>query len=513
MAAASLFKPSAGHGAYPPELYNMRRADVMEHLPQLARLSEFLDGFVIRRIPGEAEDEVSAQKMPQGAATKAIEDFDYEPMIAEAKELSRHCAQHTTDRCAGARMFIYRSVARHIASLYLHIDQYCQFHEKYDKSINFLDQNFGLAKDRVPEGLETLVLETEKATRGYGPDDDSKKLLEESKLSFVLAYPDYAAAFCHPDVSPSDVHKLDAVAYNLGGDSEKYFKLMHLAVESKLGPLVEAAQAMIDGVPSEQRAPLLDRAADAARDAVSAIIKMPELSWPSEYLHLRFFIQGPYGSPSYPNGLTVRGVTIRPGGETGSQSSFGIMSDLLSGVRFNFQEDSLNKMEEIHRLTRERETIDFLDRLRAAASQCQTTACDAEKHARARLLQATNFYLLGHAAAYTIHVLAQQKSTVMVRKKRNVGSKEDVATGGSAGSFLIKKVLERQEFLEKLIAELKDGAHPFDAEANAKFKSQLELVVAHTEGEGREEGLDLDILRELVGFSEEKAVSIKPPSA
>merc|ERR1719394_888385 len=101
----------------------------------------------------------------------------------------------------------------------------------------------------------------------------------------------------------------------------------------------------------------------------------------------------------------------------------------------------------------------------------------------------------------------------MVSKKRRVGDKEDVATGGSAGSFLIKKVLERQQFLEKLIAELKGSEHPFDAEANAKFKSQLELVVAHTEGEGREAGLDLSLLKELVGFSEEKAVSIKPPSA
>jgi len=491
----------------------MKRAEVLEGLPQLACLSEFLSAFVIRSLPGEAENEKSAITMPEGEVSKAIERFDYEPMIAEVKKLSRHCLEHTTDRAAGARMFAYRSVARHVASLYLHIDQYRQFHHKYDKSMNFLDQDFGLARDRVPEGLETLVLEAEKATRGYGPDDDAKQLLEASKLSFVLAYPDYAAAFCRPGTDPSDVHKLDAVAYNLGGDSEKYFKLMHLAVESKLGPLVEAAQAMIDGMPSEQRAPILERAADAARDAASVIIKMPDLSWPSEYLHLRFFIQGPYGSPSYPNGLTVRGVTIRPGGETGSQSSFGIMSDLLSGVRFNFQEDGLNKMEEIHRLTREQATIDFLDSLRAAALKCQDSACHAEKHARARLLQATNFYLLGHAAAYTIHVLAQQKSTVMVRKNGKLGAKEDVATGGSAGSFLIKKVLERQEFLEKLIAELKDTPHAFDAEANAKFKQQLELVVAHTEGECREGGLDLSLLKEIVGFSEEKAVSITPPSA
>lgn len=485
----------------------------MKTLPELARLNSFLEGFVIRSIPGEEENKVSPLSLPQGTATKAIEDFDYGPMIAEAKALSKHCLENVSDRDAGARMFLYRSVARHVASLYLHIDQYCKFHQSYDKSRNFLEQDFGLARDRVPEGLETLVLETEKSTRGYGPDDDAEQLLKDKKLSFVLAYPDYAAAFCKPDVLPSDVHKLDAVSYNLGGDSEKYFKLMHLAVESKLGPLVESAQAFIDGVPSEQRAPILERAADATRDACSAIIKMPDLSWPSEYLHLRFFIQGPYGSPSYPNGLTVRGVTIRPGGETGSQSSFGIMSDLLSGVRFNFQEDSLNKMEEIHRLTREQATIDFLDNLRAAAMKYQHSACDAEKHARARLLQATNFYLLGHAAAYTIHVLAQQKSTVQVRKKARVGAKEDVATGGSAGSFLIKKVCERQQFLEKLIEELKDSKYPFDTKANAMFKKQLDLVVAHTEGESREDGLDLSILKELVGYSEEKAVSISIPGS
>lgn len=121
--------------------------------------------------------------------------------------------------------------------------------------------------------------------------------------------------------------------------------------------------------------------------------------------------------------------------------------------------------------------------------------------------------LLGHAAAHTIHVLAQQKSTVQVRKKARVGAKEDVATGGSAGSFLIKKVCERQQFLEKLIEELKDSKYPFDTKANAMFKKQLDLVVAHTEGESREDGLDLSILKELVGYSEEKAVSISIPGS
>merc|ERR1719189_1880589 len=101
-----------------------------------------------------------------------------------------------------------------------------------------------------------LVLETEKATRGFGPEDDSDQLLRDGKLSFVLAYPDYAAAFCRAGERPSDVHKLDAVAYCLGGDSEKYIKLRHLAVESKLGPFVCAAQAMI------QKGEISDRARD-----------------------------------------------------------------------------------------------------------------------------------------------------------------------------------------------------------------------------------------------------------
>jgi len=190
------------------------------------------------------------------------------------------------------------------------------------------------------------------------------------------------------------------------------------------------------------------------------------------------------------------------------------MSDLLSGVRFHFKEDSLSKMEEIHRLTREQETINFLDTLRAAAQNC-TDVCAEEKHARARLLQATNFYLLGHSAAYTIHVLAQQKSTVKVDK--DTGSepdakrprKEDVATGGSAGSFLIRKVLERQEFLNQMIEELELSSSPFkDKKSNEMFKQQLELVKAHTQGHDREKNLDMSLLRELVGFAEAKAVGI-----
>jgi len=184
------------------------------------------------------------------------------------------------------------------------------------------------------------------------------------------------------------------------------------------------------------------------------------------------------------------------------------MADLISGVRFHFQDDSLSKMEQIHRLTREQETILFVDRLWVAAQDC-THVCDAEKDARARLVQATNYYLLGHAAAYTIHVLAQQKSTVMVNKMAEPNRKEDVATGGSAGSFLITKVMERQAFLEKMIEELADSTCPFTGlDANEIFKKQLDEVKAHTQGHDRDKGLDLSKLKSIVGYSEEKAVGL-----
>jgi len=506
-----LFQPSAKHGAFPSQLYSMKRADVYKAFPELARLINFMDSLVIRDEPGEKESASSALTMPDGGATKAIEDFNYQPMIDEAAKIALDFRKKNTAELS-AYLFIYRAVARHIVAMYLHIDQYRNFHKNYDSSKNFLDQNFGLAKESVPEGLETLVLDTEKATRGYGPEDDTVKLLQESKLSFVLAYPDYAAAYCRPDAGPTDVHQLDPVAYMLGGTAERYFKLLHLAVESKLVPLVEAAEAMMNGVPTEKRAEIINRAADRSRDAASVIIKMPELSDPAMYLHLRWFIQGPYNSPSYPNGLTVRGVRIAPGGETGSQSSFAIMSDLVSGVRYNFQEDSLSKMEKIHRTTREQGTINFLDRLWESACKCHADAGVAERHARARLLQSTNYYLLGHSAAYTIHVLAQQKSVVSLQEpdaKRP--RKEDVATGGSAGSFLIKKVLERQAYLEKMIESLEGTTHAFsDKESNELFKKQLDAVRRHTEGE-RDGGLDLTILRKLVGFTETNSVNITPP--
>jgi hypothetical protein len=509
-----LFHPTAAHGAFPPELYNMKKADVMKVFPQMSLLNDFLDTLVIREAGGEKDNASNGVTVGEGKATKMIEEFDYAPAIKEASELWERLRKDSSRQNA-AYMFMYRAVARQVAAFYLHIDQYRNFHSKYDNSKNFLDQDFGLAKDRVPEALETLVLDTEKATRGYAPEDDTVQLLKDNKLSFVLAYPDYAAAFTRPGTEPTDCHKLDPISYMLGGESERYFKLLHLAVESKLGPLVESAQAIIDGMSSEKRAEIIERAADAATAAASVIIKMPELSDPAMYLHLRWFIQGPYNSPSYPNGLNVKGVTIRPGGETGSQSSFGIMSDLISGARFHFQEDSLSKMEEIHRVTREQATIDFLDRLRAAAKNA--TCCNAEKRARARLLQATNFYLLGHSGAYTIHVLAQQKSTVQVSKTDEPAAKkrkEDVATGGSAGGFLIKKVIERQDYLDKLISELEGTDAPFqNKESNELFKKQLDLVKAHTEGHNRENGLDLSILKKLVGFSEENAVSITPPKA
>jgi len=526
-AMAELFRPSSQHGAFPPQLYRLVREDIRAALPQFANLSDFLDAHVIRAAPGEEERAVSALTMPEGAVRKSISEFNYIPMIEESMLLAeRHHVSPTAD--TGPYLFAYRAVARHLASMYLHIDQYCSFHKNYVHTENFLDQDFGLARESVPEHLETLVLETEKATRGYGPEYDTTELLKQGKLSFVLAYPDYAVAYMDPLHGPSDVHKLEPVAYMLGGEAEKYFKLMHLAVESKLGPLVRAAEAMIQGAPSKERAVFINQAADIVVDTVSAILKMPEVSDPNVYLHLRWFIQGPYGSPSYPNGLTVRGIKIAPGGETGSQSSFAIMSDLLSGARFHFQDDQLSKMEEIHRVTREQQTMTFLDRLWVAARKSQDDCTDAEKQARARLLQATNFYLLGHAAAYTIHVLAQQKSTVSMQKKEEeitagstgnfLGSqpaaarKEDVATGGSAGSFLIKKVIERQEHLDNMIVELRSTSHQFpNEESNDLFKKQLLAVRQHTEGQ-REAGLDLTILRKLVGFSEEKAVGITAPA-
>eukprot|EP00929_Paragymnodinium_shiwhaense_P008972 TRINITY_DN11297_c0_g1_i2.p1 TRINITY_DN11297_c0_g1~~TRINITY_DN11297_c0_g1_i2.p1 ORF type:complete len:428 (+),score=74.55 TRINITY_DN11297_c0_g1_i2:57-1340(+) len=304
-----LFHPSSKHGALPPLLFSQKREDVYKALPELARLSEFMDSLVIRKEPGEKEGATSALTMPDGAATKAIEDFNYKPMIEEAAKLAEEYRSKAS-ATAGSHLFIYRAVARHIVAMYLHIDQYRSFHATYDSSRNFLEQNFGLAKNSTPADLETLVLETEKATRGYGPEDDTVQLLKDKKLSFVLAYPDYAAAYLRPDTKPDSVHNLDPVAYLLGGTAEKYFKLLHLAVESKLGPLVESAEAMINGVPSEKRAEIINRAADRAREAACVIIKMPELSDPAVYLHLRWFIQGPYNSPSYPEGITVRGVKI-----------------------------------------------------------------------------------------------------------------------------------------------------------------------------------------------------------
>ena len=102
--------------------------------------------------------------------------------------------------------------------MYLHIVQYRKFHATYDDNTKFLDQDFRLAWESVPESMETLILEAERATRGFDPDDDVTKLLAEGKLGFVLAYPDYAAAYCLPGEDPSEVHKLEPVAYMLGGD-------------------------------------------------------------------------------------------------------------------------------------------------------------------------------------------------------------------------------------------------------------------------------------------------------
>eukprot|EP00811_Abedinium_folium_P018323 NODE_2724_length_2157_cov_8.309360.p1 GENE.NODE_2724_length_2157_cov_8.309360~~NODE_2724_length_2157_cov_8.309360.p1 ORF type:complete len:522 (-),score=133.92 NODE_2724_length_2157_cov_8.309360:581-2146(-) len=512
--AARLFQPSAAHGAFPPILYKLRQADVGSALPHFSKLTKFLETFVVRDVPGEKVRPRGGLHRSLREMDAAIRHFDYRPMMREVTEVSRACMENPQDRVAGAHMFLYRAVARHLASMYLHLGQYQRFHSNYDKTRNFLYQDFGLARDHVPEMLETLVLETEKATRGYRPEVDSDELLRQGKLSFVLAYPDYAVGYTVPGTEATNVHNIEPVAYMLGGESERYFKLMHLAVESKLGPLVGAAEGMINGLVSEERAVLLNAAADAARSTCSSIIKMPELSDPEDYLDLRFFIQGPYGSPSYPNGLKVRGVRLAPGGETGSQSSYAIIADLLSGVRFQFKQDSLSKMEEIHRVTREQATIGFVDSLREAAVKEQDFALlsKEERLARARLLQATNFYLLGHAAAYTIHVLAQQKSVVIVEQGSHVRrGKEDVATGGSAGSFLISKVIQRQQFLKKLTQDLDcSGCAYLDPEISAAFMQELENVKSHTEGRGREHGLKLKLLRELVNYSEAAAVGITP---
>jgi hypothetical protein len=78
------------------------------------------------------------------------------------------------------------------------------------------------------------------------------------------------------------------------------------------------------------------------------------------------------------------------------------------------------------------------------------------------------------------------------------------------GSFLIKKVLERQAFL------LNTSSCPFDgkdAADNILFQRQLDVVKDQTQGIGRDNALHLSISKRIVDFSEDKAVGIKAPSA
>ena len=91
---------------YPPQLYDLMRADVVKAMPEFSRLRDFMDSFVIRAALGEKENASSALNRPDGDATQKIEAVDFQTMIEEATAVAQKQRENASLEL-GARLFPY----------------------------------------------------------------------------------------------------------------------------------------------------------------------------------------------------------------------------------------------------------------------------------------------------------------------------------------------------------------------------------------------------------------------
>ena len=128
----------------------------------------------------------------------------------------------------------------------------------------------------------------------------------------------------------------------LGGADEEWFITVHVDIEAKAAPALEAvmpAQRAAAGADLSELQRQLEVVGGALASMYDALARMPEYCDPGAYyLRVRPFIHGWKNHPALPVGLVYEGVSAYAGapqrfrGETGAQSSIVPVLDALLGV-------------------------------------------------------------------------------------------------------------------------------------------------------------------------------------
>jgi indoleamine 2,3-dioxygenase len=136
----------------------------------------------------------------------------------------------------------------------------------------------------------------------------------------------------------------------LGGLDEEWFILIHVDIERKAAPAIEALHSCIDLAETgeaEQLEALLGVVASSLHSMHTTMLRMPEHCDPYIYYHrVRPYIHGWKNHPDLPEGVVYEGVEAYGGrpqqfrGETGAQSSIVPALDATLGV--THQQDALN---------------------------------------------------------------------------------------------------------------------------------------------------------------------------
>jgi indoleamine 2,3-dioxygenase len=128
----------------------------------------------------------------------------------------------------------------------------------------------------------------------------------------------------------------------LGGADEEWFITVHVDIEAKAAPALEAvlpAQRAAEGGDLAELQRLLQVIGGALEAMYGTLARMPEYCDPGAYyLRVRPFIHGWKNHPALPDGLVYEGVGAYAGapqrfrGETGAQSSIVPVLDALLGI-------------------------------------------------------------------------------------------------------------------------------------------------------------------------------------
>ncbi|MEM7217206.1 MAG: indoleamine 2,3-dioxygenase [Pseudomonadota bacterium] len=228
----------------------------------------------------------------------------------------------------------------------------------------------------------------------------------------------------------------------LGGQDEAWFILVHVAIESRAGEIVDLAPSILAAARERNYAALesaLGRIVATCEDINDIFWRMPERCDPHTYFHrVRPFIHGWKDNPALGDGVVYEGVAETGGapqqfrGQTGSQSSIVPTLDALLSV--SHAADPLRAyLDELHAY-RPPQHRRFIDAVRAN-SKVRTCVEDSAQSG----LRETYNECLRQVSAFRTRHLQYAASYINKQQRGDAGNDTEVGTGGTPFMRYLRK--------------------------------------------------------------------------